>query len=122
MDPEWSWRYDAKCADEDTDLFYPPRDRALYKPIADKAKGICWGDDGHPPCAVRRECLWYAISMEDTHGIWGGMSNRERAHLGRRFRRERPDNTFKDWILSGDGGEGKRIKKSATGLYGDEED
>jgi WhiB family redox-sensing transcriptional regulator len=108
-DPEdWSWRYAAKCAGEDTDIFYPPRDKALYKPIADKAKGICWGDDGGPECPVRRECLWYAIEQDDTHGIWGGMSHRERSHLWRRYQREQPKQTYKDWILSGDGGQGKR--------------
>jgi WhiB family transcriptional regulator, redox-sensing transcriptional regulator len=122
VEPAWSWRYDAKCKDEPTDLFYPPRDRALYKPIADKAKGICWGDDGRPPCPVRRDCLWYAIDMGDQHGIFGGMSNRERAHIGRRYTHERPGMSFKDWILTGDGGEGKRIKKPVAGLHGDEED
>lgn len=122
MDPEWSWRYDAKCKDIDTDIFYPPRDKALYKPIADKAKAICWGDDKQPECPVRRQCLWYAIREEDTHGIWGGMSNRERAHLGRRYKREQPPMPFKDWILVGDGGEGKRLKKSFDGLDGVDED
>lgn len=124
MDPEWSWRYDAKCAGVDTDIFYPPRDRALYKPIADKAKAICWGDDGQPACPVRRECLWYCISQEppDTHGIWGGMSNRERAHLGRRYKRERPAVSFREWILTGDGGEGKRLKQSADRVHGGQED
>lgn len=111
-DPQWSWRYEAKCHDEDTDIFFPPRDRRLYKPIADQAKGICWGDDGRPECPVRRECLWYAISMEDTHGIWGGMSHRERSHLGRRYKRERPSVPFKDWILTGDGGQGKRKQRA----------
>lgn len=111
-DPEWSWRYDAKCADVDTDIFYPPRDRRLYKPIADQAKGICWGDDGRPECPVRRECLWYSIEQEDTHGIWGGMSHRERSHLGRRYRRESPPIPFKDWILTGDGGQGKRKQRT----------
>lgn len=122
MDPEWSWRYRAKCADEPTDLFYPPRDRKLYKSIADEAKAMCWGDDGRPECPVRRECLWYSIETEDTHGIWGGMSNRERAHIGRRYSRERPAVPFKDWILSGDGGEGKRFKKSTHWVHGVEEE
>lgn len=115
MDPEpWSWRYRAKCAGEDTDLFYPPRDRALYKPIADRAKGICWGDDGGSECEVRRDCLWYSIETSDTHGIWGGMSHRERSHLSRRYERESPQVSFKDWILTGDGGQGKRLKKPTT--------
>ena len=55
-DPDWTWRYEAKCRGEDTEMFFPPRDKALYKPIADKAKAICWGKDGRPPCPVRKEC------------------------------------------------------------------
>lgn len=105
-EPEHSWRYDAKCMDVDTDLFYPPRDKALYKGIADQAKAICWGTgDEDPPCPVRKECLLYAVHMEDTHGIWGGMSHRERSHLQRKFNRLRLKNkTFEQWIMESDGG------------------
>lgn len=35
-------------------------------------------------CAVRGECLDYALAGDDRHGIWGGTSERER----RRLRRE----------------------------------
>lgn len=105
-EPEHSWRYDAKCMDIDTDLFYPPRDKALYKGIADQAKAICWGTgDEDPPCPVRKECLLYAVQMEDTHGIWGGLSHRERSHLQRKFNRLRLKNkTFEQWIMESDGG------------------
>jgi hypothetical protein len=120
QEPEWSWRYDAKCLTQDTtyiytdedgepqvgDIFYPPRDKALYKPIADKAKAICWGTgDGDPECPVRKECLLYAEQMEDTHGIWGGLSHRERSHLLRKFKALRLKNkTFKQWVMESDGG------------------
>jgi hypothetical protein len=50
--------------------FFPPRDKALYKPIADKAKAICWGKDGRPPCPVRKECLKEALINEELHGIF----------------------------------------------------
>lgn len=115
-EPEHAWRYDAKCMDLETnyidakgdvgDIFYPPRDRRLYKPIADKAKAICWGTgEADPPCPVRKQCLLYAISMEDTHGIFGGMSHRERAHLQRKFKRLRlPGKTFTQWVMESDGG------------------
>lgn len=115
-EPEHSWRYRAKCMDIDTnykdargdtqDIFYPPRDRRLYKPIADKAKAICWGTgDRDPECAVRKQCLLYAVEMEDTHGIFGGMSHRERAHLQRKFKRLRPQGkTFQQWVMESDGG------------------
>jgi WhiB family redox-sensing transcriptional regulator len=105
IDPPHSWRYDAKCKDVDTDIFYPPRDRRLYKGIADRAKAICWGTgDNDPECPVRRQCLWYAIEMDDTHGIWGGMSHRERSHMERKFNRMNLDMSFKQYVMEHDGG------------------
>ena len=47
-EPTWAWRYSAKCRGEDTEIFFPPRDKALYKPIATQAKAICWGKTGDP--------------------------------------------------------------------------
>lgn len=82
--PSWGWRYEAKCAGEDTELWYPPRDRRLYKPIADKAKAICFGRDGRPPCPSRVPCLLDAIERDELHGIWGGLSHRERNALKRK--------------------------------------
>jgi WhiB family transcriptional regulator, redox-sensing transcriptional regulator len=116
-EPAHSWRYDAKCMDINTDLFYPPRDRRLYKGIADKAKAICWGTgEDDPECPVRRECLWYAIEMEDTHGIWGGMSHRERSHLQRKFNRMNSTKTFKQFVMEHDGGaKAKRFVKKVPG-------
>lgn len=115
-EPAHSWRYTAKCMDIDTDIFYPPRDRRLYKPIADKAKSICWGTgEGDPPCPVRSKCLWYAISMEDTHGIWGGMSHRERSHLQRKWEKSKKTKTLKQFILEHDGGnKAKRFTKAVS--------
>lgn len=91
--------------DVDTDIFYPPRDKALYKPIADKAKAICWGTGDHdPPCPVRKQCLLYAVAMDDTHGIWGGLSHRERSHLVRQHKRLRTGKSFTEWVMDSDGG------------------
>lgn len=99
QEPEWSWRYDAKCRGEDTEIFFPPRDKALYKPIADKAKAICWGRDGRPPCPVRRECLVEALENDELHGIFGGMSHRERNAFVRKIERTgtKIDDALGDW-------------------------
>lgn len=86
-DPDWTWRYEAKCRGEDTEMFFPPRDKALYKPIADKAKAICWGKDGRPPCPVRKECLKEAILNDELHGIFGGLSHRERNAAQRKIKK-----------------------------------
>ncbi len=40
-----------------------------------EAKAICAG------CAVRRECLDYAIAIREAHGIWGGLNECERRAL-----------------------------------------
>jgi WhiB family redox-sensing transcriptional regulator len=94
--PKEAWREEAKCADPsvypdhivDHEMFFPPRDAELYKPIADAAKAICKGRDLRPPCPVRTECLIYAIEREEEHGIFGGASHRERNALVRKLASE----------------------------------
>ncbi|CAB4129621.1 Transcription factor WhiB [uncultured Caudovirales phage] len=94
------WEIQAKCGEQvyneetkehesvyDPELWFPPRDKKLYKPIADKAKSICYGKDGRPECPVRLECLAFADKTEEAHGIWGGMSHRERNALKRKAER-----------------------------------
>ena len=77
-------------------MFFPPRDKALYKPIADKAKAICWGKDGRPPCPVRKECLKEALINEEMHGIFGGLSHRERNAVERKMRKQ--GLTLDEWL------------------------
>jgi WhiB family redox-sensing transcriptional regulator len=79
---------DALCKEIDPDLWFPPRDKNLYKPIADKAKAICYGKDGRGECPVRMQCLLFADRTDKVHGIWGGMSHRERAALKRKATRQ----------------------------------
>ena len=90
------WRYDAKCRGMDTELWYPPRDKTKYKDIAAVSKAVCYGRDGLPECPVRKECLLYADSIDEQHGIWGGMSHRERNALKRKAKRE--GLTLKEWV------------------------
>lgn len=115
-DEPWSWRYDAKCADPEvypaitindveyeagevnTELFFPPRDKEQYKPVADAAKAICTGKDGLGECPVRKECLIYAISIDEEHGIFGGMSHRERNALIRRKQKTNPTMSIEDYV------------------------
>jgi Transcription factor WhiB len=79
-----------------TNLWFPPRDKELYKTIAEKSKAVCYGRDGLPECPVRKECLLYADAMDDTHGIWGGMSHRERNALKRKAAKKKL--TLAQWI------------------------
>src|SRR3954467_12777307 len=43
-----------------------------------RAKAVCTG------CPVRTECLAYALDERIEHGIWGGMTERDRRALLRR--------------------------------------
>jgi WhiB family redox-sensing transcriptional regulator len=90
------WRYKAKCRGMDTELWYPPRDKTQYKDIAAISKAVCYGKDGLPACPVRKECLLYSDKMDEQHGIWGGMSHRERSAFKRKA--TRAGISFSEWI------------------------
>ena len=80
------WDNHAKCKGMDTDLWFPPRDKELYKPIADQAKAICFGKDGAPECPVRKECLIAAFKIDEQHGIRGDERQRGVARARERRR------------------------------------
>jgi Transcription factor WhiB len=83
-----------------TELFFPPRDKAFYTPIANAAKAICTGKDGKGECPVKNQCLLYALGIEEEHGIFGGMSHRERNALLRRKAKEAPDLSIEEFVWS----------------------
>jgi hypothetical protein len=78
-------------------MWFPPRDKDLYKVIANEAKSICLGKDGLPECPVRVACLLYAEGNDEQHGIWGGLSHRERNALKRKA--EKHGATLKEWVI-----------------------
>ena len=50
-----------------------------------KAKEVCNGSSSRPPCPVKAQCLAEALEVEHDpdnedarHGVWGGMTSRER--------------------------------------------
>jgi WhiB family transcriptional regulator, redox-sensing transcriptional regulator len=70
-----SWQDHANCLGLDSDLFFPDRGESTAE-----AKAIC------AACAVRDECLEYALASGQKFGIWGGTSERERRAIRRRRR------------------------------------
>lgn len=114
MPLQGDWRAEAKCAgviekfevgpdEDDADLFYPPRSKEHYAPIAIKAKAMCRGRDLRPECPVRLHCLWAAISTDEEHGIWGGMSHRERNASMRKWKKKYPnrEKSLHDYVMDG---------------------
>lgn len=77
------WVHDAKCIDEDPELFFPEGNSAPAIIQTMEAKKVCGG------CAVRAECLAYALESDQGFGIWGGLSEDEHRALKRRNARNR---------------------------------
>jgi WhiB family redox-sensing transcriptional regulator len=73
-----SWQDRAACRGPQAAVFFPPTssERKEDKLAREaRAKAIC------KQCAVRPECLEYAISIREPHGIWGGLNETERKQL-----------------------------------------
>jgi WhiB family redox-sensing transcriptional regulator len=81
FEPDEDWREEAACAGADDSLFFPIGDE---DPAAAHAKAVC------AVCPVQDACLQYALSTNQTDGVWGGLTGSERRRLRRRLRdRER---------------------------------
>jgi WhiB family transcriptional regulator, redox-sensing transcriptional regulator len=71
----WSWRLQAACRDSELAVFFSSdgeRDPERSAREA-RAKAIC------ARCPVIGECATYAIGAGERYGVWGGLSERERA-------------------------------------------
>ena len=75
-----NWRFAGACRSADPDLFFPVPGSREDNQTA-RAKAICAG------CAVRRECLEFALSHDQIYGIWGGTTIEDRRRVRRRRRR-----------------------------------
>jgi WhiB family redox-sensing transcriptional regulator len=78
---EEDWAARAACRTTDPDELF------VEGAAQNRAKTICGG------CQVRTECLAHALDSRIEHGIWGGMTERERRSLLRR----RP--TVRSWLV-----------------------
>lgn len=83
------WRQLGRCRGVEPDIFYPAAptadaDDAELARVASAevtAKAIC------AICPVREACLEHALSAREKHGVWGGLTERERRRILRRRRR-----------------------------------
>ena len=72
------WQIQAACRGPHATVFFPPpqferKDDKLQR--EQRAKAICAG------CSVRDDCLDYAFSIREPHGIWGGLNETERRQI-----------------------------------------
>jgi len=68
VDEDESWRESARCRGL-SDIMYPENHNIRAVQLA---KSIC------AECPVREQCLDYALRYNESHGIWGGMGERQR--------------------------------------------
>jgi WhiB family redox-sensing transcriptional regulator len=73
-----AWQDKAACRGPQSSLFFPPttserKEERLRREA--RAKSVCG------PCPVAKQCLEYALEIEEIHGIWGGLNEAERKEL-----------------------------------------
>ncbi len=74
------WQSQAACRGQSAAIFFAPSHFERKSAKLDRearAKTVCRA------CAVRRECLAYALRIKEAHGIWGGLNEEERRALAR---------------------------------------
>lgn len=72
------WRAKGSCRGSDPGIFYPPPEDDAE---AAEAKVICG------TCPVRQPCLEFALTTREKHGVWGGLTERERRRVLRQRRK-----------------------------------
>jgi WhiB family transcriptional regulator, redox-sensing transcriptional regulator len=74
-DEGFEWQQRAACRGEHAVAFFPPPhfERKELRLARERlAKAIC------RTCPVSSECLEYALSSQEPHGVWGGLNEVER--------------------------------------------
>ncbi|MEU6709940.1 WhiB family transcriptional regulator [Nonomuraea sp. NPDC046802] len=81
--PDWEWQRRAACRGQSLVLFFGYEgERQPQKDIRErKAKEIC------AQCPVRVECLDYALSRPEKHGVWSLTEDERSSERRRRMRR-----------------------------------
>ena len=74
---KWEWQLRAACRGMDSSLFFHPFNEQMpdRQRRIDAAKAICGS------CPAVDDCRTHALTVQEPYGIWGGMSERERANL-----------------------------------------
>jgi WhiB family transcriptional regulator, redox-sensing transcriptional regulator len=77
------WRAAGACLSADPELFFPIAQGSAADGQISSALRVCAG------CGVRQQCLDFAMTTGEAHGIWGGTTPDERIRARRRSMRRR---------------------------------
>jgi WhiB family redox-sensing transcriptional regulator len=72
---EWEWQYKGACRDLDPEMFFhPDGERGPRRRNRENAaKAVC------ATCPVIAACRAHALAVQEPYGIWGGLSEDDRA-------------------------------------------
>lgn len=73
----WEWQYQGSCRDYDDTLFFHPEGErgSARRKRAESAKAIC------ATCPVLMQCREQSLKVREPYGVWGGLSEEERAAI-----------------------------------------
>ena len=73
----WDWQLSAACRGMDVETFYHPAGERWHEKNAriTQAKQIC------QRCPVISQCAAWALRTREPYGVWGGLSEAERADI-----------------------------------------
>ncbi len=74
-----SWRHAAACRAMGPELFFPPDGPEGREWDPEPARAVC------ERCPVRGDCLDWAVASGQSHGVWGGATEKELRRLRRRM-------------------------------------
>jgi WhiB family transcriptional regulator, redox-sensing transcriptional regulator len=85
------WQAAGACLSADPEIFFPVSGMGASTAQIEQARRICAG------CQVRRECLEYAMSTGESHGIWGGTTPEDRTRVRRQEAARRRHAARRSW-------------------------
>ncbi len=77
LQSEYEWQYEGACVGLESARFFSPdaeRGRARAG-REERAKAVC------ASCPVIEQCREHALRAQEPYGVWGGLSERERAEI-----------------------------------------
>lgn len=83
---DWSTR--AACRGTDPELFYGHTEGVSQSSSEGRIAILQAKDRYCGRCPVKGECLEFAMKTNEKHGIWGGLTERERQSLRRQRQKE----------------------------------
>lgn len=73
QDFHWDWQLESACKGQDDLFFHPEGERDPKRSNRDKAAvAIC------VTCPVMLACRTHALAMNESYGVWGGLTEDER--------------------------------------------